>query len=75
MYVIDRQGKLLHNYRKHHLYETDKPWCTAGEGFQCVTLTNLAGQEVKAGLAICMDLNPKDFINHDLFELGDYLAK
>jgi len=24
MYVIDRTGKLIKNYRKHFLYETDK---------------------------------------------------
>ncbi len=29
-YLIDREGNLLLNYRKKHLYETDKTWALEG---------------------------------------------
>ena len=30
MYVLDRQGKVISNYRKTFLYETDEKWASEG---------------------------------------------
>ena len=41
--VIDRQGKLLLNYRKTFLYFCDKLWCEEGDGFKCIEIVNTKG--------------------------------
>jgi predicted amidohydrolase len=40
-----------------------------------VTITNTEGQSLKMGLAICMDINYKDFLNQYEYELGDSLKQ
>ena len=49
-YLIGRDGKLVLNYRKHFLFESDYLWAKRGESFQAVELTNLEGQKFKAAL-------------------------
>ena len=62
MYIIDPNGNLVLNYSKHFLYETDKKFCRAGNGFQTVQITTKKGVNLNIGIGICMDINPKDFI-------------
>jgi protein N-terminal amidase len=71
--VIDRKGNLLHNYRKHFLYETDKKWCKEGGQFETVELENTKGQKYKAGLGICMDINPFEFRDPSKYEFGIFM--
>jgi protein N-terminal amidase len=47
-YIIDRQGNLLANYRKTHLFETDKTWAQEGQGFGSYELQNVDGQKFVA---------------------------
>lgn len=72
MYVIDREGKLKVNYRKHHLYETDEYWAEEGESFKAIELENTKGVKYKAALAICMDINPRKFLDPSKFELAEF---
>ena len=60
-YLIGRSGKLIENYRKHHLFETDHRWAKEGASFTAVTLTTRDGTAFKTGLAICMDINCYEF--------------
>lgn len=59
--VIDRNGVLLLNHRKWHLYFNDKFWAQEGNSFPSFTLYNTQNQAFQCSLAICMDINPKDF--------------
>lgn len=55
--VINKLGKVVHNYHKSFLYESDEAWgCVEGEGFQTFEVEN-----VKCSIGICMDLNPYKF--------------
>ncbi|OQR95472.1 hypothetical protein THRCLA_22136, partial [Thraustotheca clavata] len=59
MMIISPEGQLVYNTRKTFLYETDKTWATAGDGFgswYCPWL------ERQISFGICMDINPNDFI-------------
>jgi protein N-terminal amidase len=59
-YVVDSDGKLVANARKHFLYETDYKWAEEGESFKAVDVIIKKDQSsIKVGLGICMDLNPK----------------
>ena len=71
-YVIDREGKLVLNYRKHYLYETDEAWAEEGSSFQTIKLKNIKGVEYKAAIAICMDINPKQFKDPTEFKLAEF---
>jgi len=75
LYVIDREGKLYHNYRKHFLYENDHAWAEEGPSFQAIELTNSEGVKFKAALAICMDINPYEFKDSSKFELAEFCKK
>ena len=75
MYVIDRTGDLILNYRKHFLYTTDKDFCRAGKGFSTVDIKDRKGQVVKVGVGICMDINPKDFLDYSLYEIANFFLK
>jgi protein N-terminal amidase len=55
--AVDRNGTLVHVYRKHFLYTTDESWATEGPGFSVVELPGLG----TCAPGICMDLNPKQF--------------
>lgn len=60
--LIDAKGKLIHNYRKTHLYETDKIWgCKESpDGFQAFDVP-FNGEKIRTTIGICMDLNPYEF--------------
>ena len=75
LYVVDRKGNLLLNYRKHHLYETDQSWATEGEDFKTIVLLNSEGVSFKAAIAICMDINPYEFKDPNKYELADFCKK
>ena len=74
-YVINRDGTLLLNYRKHHLYETDHRWAAEGEAFKSLVLKNTQGKEFKAIVAICMDINCYEFKDSTKFELAEFIRK
>ncbi|GEQ70419.1 hypothetical protein JCM33374_g4096 [Metschnikowia sp. JCM 33374] len=71
--VVDAQGKLITNYRKSHLYETDETWgCSENpeRDFPPLQLSwpkkaqDSAGSvtaSVTANIGICMDMNPYQF--------------
>ncbi|CAG9320970.1 unnamed protein product [Blepharisma stoltei] len=71
MMVLNPQGVLIKNYRKHHLYVIDKNWSREGEIFDSVTIT-VAENQLIVGLGICMDINPYEFRDYDLHELADF---
>lgn len=71
-YVVDREGKLVLNYRKHYLYEKDHRWAEEGDGFKCITMKTATGVEFKACVAICMDINPYEFRDNSEFKLADF---
>lgn len=60
--LIDQNGKILKNYRKTHLFETDKTWgCSEStEGFKAFDLP-VGNKTVRTTIGICMDLNPYEF--------------
>lgn len=58
--VVSPEGTLVSNYRKHHLYELDKPWAQEGAEFLTVDI-RIRGKRVRLGQGICMDINPYEF--------------
>lgn len=70
--ILDRGGKLVCNHRKKHLYETDKTWADEGSCFTNFKFTTHNNSEINACVAICMDINPYEFIDSSKFELADY---
>jgi protein N-terminal amidase len=73
-YILDREGKLICNYRKILLYETDQRYFKEGSQEQrpVLELTTLAGETIKTGIGICMDINYKDFEDFWQFEMAEY---
>ncbi|GAA5885107.1 hypothetical protein JCM16303_006405 [Sporobolomyces ruberrimus] len=75
--LVNPSGKIETVYHKHFLFETDKSWATAGEGFIILDLpfppsskhSSESGQTERTGRrrtfkyspAICMDLNAEAF--------------
>ncbi|KAK9381466.1 carbon-nitrogen hydrolase [Kockiozyma suomiensis] len=69
--VVSPAGKVLHNYRKHFLYEADERWGASSgpDGFLSFELdrshsnetTPLQTSPIKVAIGICMDLNPERF--------------
>ncbi|GMM31089.1 amidase [Martiniozyma asiatica (nom. inval.)] len=54
-------GKILHNHRKVHLYETDKTWgAKEGSSWQAFNIP-IKNKNLKGMIGICMDLNPWEF--------------
>lgn len=74
-YVIDREGALILNYRKHHLYEVDERWAKEGSSFMSIELMNAQGNIFKAVIAICMDINCYQFKDSTKFELAEFFEK
>ena len=74
-YVVDRDGTLLLNYRKHFLYQADYTWAERGPAFQTVQLKNLQGVEFKTAVAICMDIEYHETDDPALFELAAFCNK
>ena len=59
--IVDKNGNPLPSYRKHFLYEMDLTWCVEGEKFGFMELESHSGINIRTGIGICMDLNPKEF--------------
>ena len=56
---------------KHHLYDVDKTWATAGASF--AARDDVPGLEgIRLGFGICMDINPWEFEDFSLFELATF---
>jgi protein N-terminal amidase len=74
--LFDSNGGLIHEYYKHHLFDTDVVWgCQAGPAFSFTTLS-FDGKPVRTTVGICMDLNPKDFVAPwDAFEFANYILQ
>lgn len=77
--VVSPAGKVLHNYRKTHLYETDVSWgCSESpDGFTSFDLPiERLGRSLKSCIGICMDLNPYQFTApFDAYEFATAAAK
>lgn len=60
--LINEQGNVIFNYRKTHLFETDKIWgCSESpDGFQSFDLP-FKNSKIRTTIGICMDLNPYEF--------------
>lgn len=75
--LIDSKGCVVYNYRKTHLYETDKLWgCSESpDGFKSFDV-EIRGHKVKSIIGICMDLNPYEFTApFDAYEFATIAAK
>ena len=72
--VVDRDGKIIANHRKCHLYYNDKFWAQPGEQFTTFELTNQQKRVFRCTLALGTDINQKNFTSGE-FELGDHIVK
>lgn len=75
--LIDPKGEVIYNYRKTHLFETDKTWgCSESpDGFKAFDLT-INGESIRSTIGICMDLNPYEFkAPFDIYEFTTIAAK
>ncbi|ODN75755.1 hypothetical protein L202_05766 [Cryptococcus amylolentus CBS 6039] len=69
--ISSPSGEIVGNYRKTFLFDTDKNWARAGDGFKHFDLGGALGRVV---VGICMDMNPKDFVAPwDAFELANFV--
>ncbi|RLV95755.1 amidase [Spathaspora sp. JA1] len=62
--MFNRNGQLIHNYRKTFLYETDEIWGAnenKHKGFQGIEVDFGENSSTKVNFGICMDLNPYQF--------------
>ena len=114
--VVDRNGEVLSQFAKVHMYETDYRWgCSPGPGFSffefpicnseqskqtpdrnrikdthvddipihhSTTIISSADKSnaisseprtITTSIGICMDLNPKDFLNPAAYEFPNYI--
>lgn len=71
--VVNENGDFIFNYRKTHLFDTDKIWgCNESDiGFQKFDL-NVKGSNIKTTIGICMDLNPYEFKDINKYEFSDF---
>ncbi|ETP24459.1 hypothetical protein F441_02539 [Phytophthora nicotianae CJ01A1] len=73
MLVVSPEGELVCNPRKTFLYETDKSWATAGNGF-CTWHCPWLNKTISFG--ICMDINPDDFkAPFSAYEFGTHVVE
>ena len=74
--MVDSTGETVHEYYKHHLFETDHKWgCTAGTGFSCIRVP-VDGISTRTSIGICMDLNPWEFqAPFTAYEYANYILK
>jgi len=69
--IVAPNGELVKTYHKTFLYETDETWAEEGHSFECIEIPELGIQ--KAGLGICMDINPRQFkAPFEAFEFGNF---
>lgn len=74
--TISPDGKVIGHYRKSFLYYTDETWANEGPGFRSSTVTLGPGSRaVKCTNAICMDINPKGFLQWDAFEFANHVLQ
>ncbi len=74
--IIDKEGSVYKSYRKCFLYKNDKTWCEEGKEFGYMELNSHGGKTVRAGLGICMDINPYEFTAPwEKFEFGNHCFK
>lgn len=72
--IVSPAGQLVSTYAKHHLFETDKTWATAGPAFVALDLefpessphypardSSVPVPTFRIAPCICMDLNPDNF--------------
>ena len=57
MYMLDREGKLVTNYRKVFLYGLENDYLSPGFDRPVVEINTLEGQKVRAALGICLDID------------------
>jgi protein N-terminal amidase len=70
--LVDKNGSIVHIFRKHFAFEPDRRWSGEGPGFETVTLPGLG----KVCVAICMDINPYDFSEpFEKYELARFCRK
>ena len=75
MQALNPQGELVRNYRKHFLYCVDKTWSKEGPCFDAIDIV-IRERSIRAGLAICMDINPYEFTAPYMkMELANYWKK
>ena len=74
--MVDSTGGTIHEYYKHHMYETDYKWgCTAGPGFSFIDFP-VDGVPKRTSIGICMDLNPWEFrAPFNAFEYANYILE
>jgi len=74
--MVDSRGEVVHEYQKHHLYQTDYEWgCTPGPGFSSTTI-ELDGHPTKMSVGICMDINPWEFeAPFEAYEYANYILE
>jgi predicted amidohydrolase len=74
--LVDSRGNVIHEYQKHHMFETDSRWgCTSGPGFSSTTL-EVDGQRTRLSVGICMDLNPWEFkAPFEAYEYANYILE
>ncbi|CEQ40374.1 SPOSA6832_02001, partial [Sporobolomyces salmonicolor] len=79
--LVSPFGALVSVYSKHFLYETDFAWATPGPAFIALDLPfppsspfhSDRGRAFRLAPAICMDLNPKDFVApFEAFEFASF---
>ncbi len=61
--VVGPDGRLLYNYRKRLLYDSDLTWALPGDTPYPLLKIAIAGQLVRLSAGICMDLNDDRFID------------
>ncbi|RLN63623.1 hypothetical protein BBJ29_002877 [Phytophthora kernoviae] len=67
------EGELVCNPRKTFLYETDKPWATAGD---CFCTWHCPWLDKTISFGICMDINPDDFqAPFSAYEFGSHVLE
>ena len=74
--LVDRSGTVVHEYYKHHMFETDHKWgCTPGPEFSYTSLL-LDDKSVRTSVGICMDLNPWEFkAPFSSYEYANYILR
>ena len=82
--VFNGSGKLIYNYRKTFLYETDEKWGSSENpikefpGLELEFTKNEETKSIISNIGICMDLNPYKFeapFNKFEFSLSSYIQK
>jgi predicted amidohydrolase len=60
--IVGPDGRLLYNYRKRLLYDSDLAWALPGDTPYPLLKVAIDGQPVRLSAGICMDLNDDRFV-------------